>query len=116
MPFKQMENINAFLSGLDYFNVPNHERFQTVDLYENKNPGQVVDTFFSLCRHAEKKGFRGPFIGPRLAEKHVVNFSQDKLNEGKNIIGLQMGFNGGANASGVVYGGRREIGGADPKK
>lgn len=36
-----------------------------------------------------------------------------KINEGKTIIGLQMGFNGGANASGINYGSRRDIGGHD---
>lgn len=40
MPFVQMENINAFLSGIAKLGVPAHESFMTVDLFEKKNPGQ----------------------------------------------------------------------------
>lgn len=38
------------------------------------------------------------------------------MNEGKYIPSQQMGYNKGANASGMVFGGRREIGGSDPGK
>ncbi|KAI8816274.1 calponin domain-containing protein [Fimicolochytrium jonesii] len=116
MPFKQMENINTFLQSLTTtFSVPPHDQFQTIDLYENKNPTQVVDTIFALSRHAGQKGLIPPekVLGPRLAEKRTVDFSDEILNQGKTVIGLQMGYAGGANASGVSYGARREIGGAD---
>ncbi|KAI8814312.1 calponin homology domain-containing protein [Cladochytrium replicatum] len=113
MPFKQMENINNFLSALDKLGVPKTDCFQTVDLFENKNPNQVVDTIFAFSRHACKHGFDGPILGPKLADKREVQFSEEQLSQGKNIIGLQMGFTGGANASGVSYGGRRQI--MDPK-
>ncbi|KAJ1328405.1 hypothetical protein BSLG_010137 [Batrachochytrium salamandrivorans] len=60
MPFKQMENIGTFLQAMDKLGVPKMEQFQTVDLFEEKNLGQVVDSIFSFSRHAVKHGFNGP--------------------------------------------------------
>jgi hypothetical protein len=62
MPFKHMENINNFLVAIEKLGVPKHDSFQTVDLYEEKNMGQVVQTIFALSRHATKHGFTGPSV------------------------------------------------------
>jgi hypothetical protein len=84
----------------------------TVDLFELKNPGQVIDTLFALSRHATKQGFSGPSLGPKLTDKNERNFSAEKLAEGKNTATMMsMGSSQGANASGMNYGARREIGG-----
>ncbi|KAI8596095.1 calponin homology domain-containing protein [Dissophora ornata] len=110
-----MENISKFLEGCERLGCPKHDLFQTIDLYENKNPGQVVDAIWSLSRHAAKAGCNTPILGPKLADKHEVEFSEEVLNAGKNVINTyQYGYNGGANQSGVRYG-RREIGGVDPR-
>ncbi|KAI8916119.1 calponin homology domain-containing protein [Gorgonomyces haynaldii] len=116
MPFKQMENINNFLQAMDKIGVPKFDQFQTIDLYESKNPTQVLLSLFALSRHAAKNGFDGPLLGPKLADKHEVSFSDEQLNAGKFIPSQQMGYTGGANASGIIYGARREIGGVDPGK
>ncbi|KAF9929031.1 Calponin-3 [Modicella reniformis] len=114
MPFVQMENIAKFLEGCEKMGCPKHDLFQTIDLYENKNLGQVVAAIHSLSRHAAKAGCDVPILGPKLADKHEVEFSDDVLNAGKNIINtFQYGYGGGATQSGVRYG-RREIGGIDP--
>ncbi|KAF9906505.1 Muscle-specific protein 20 [Linnemannia zychae] len=114
MPFVQMENIAKFLEGCEKLGCPKHDLFQTIDLYENKNPGQVVDAIFSLSRHAAKAGVDIPILGPKLADKHEVEFTEEVLNAGKHIINtFQYGYSGGANQSGVRNG-RREIGGIDP--
>lgn len=113
MPFKQMENINNFLVALDKMGVPKYDQFQTIDLFEAKNMVQVVDTIFAFSRNAVKKGYTDILLGPKLADKHEVEFSQETLNKGKTIISLQMGTNTGANASGINYGARREC---TPKK
>ncbi|KAF9169789.1 hypothetical protein BGX21_007681 [Mortierella sp. AD011] len=106
MPFVQMENISKFLEGCERLGCPKHDLFQTIDLYENKNPGQVVDAIWSLSRHAAKAGCNTP----------EVEFSEEVLNAGKNIVNTyQYGYSGGANQSGVRYG-RREIGGVDPMR
>ncbi|KAF9576900.1 Muscle-specific protein 20 [Mortierella alpina] len=114
MPFVQMENISKFLDGCERLGCPRHDLFQTIDLYENKNPGQVVDAIWSLSRHAAKSGCDIPILGPKLSDKHEVEFSEEVLNAGKTVINTyQYGYSGGANQSGVRTG-RREIGGVDP--
>jgi hypothetical protein len=50
------------------------------DLYENKNLGQVVASIFALSRHAQKHGFNGPLLGPKLADKHVITDLYRKCN------------------------------------
>ncbi len=62
-----MENINLFLGVLSQIGVPKSDQFQTVDLFEAKNMGQVVDSIFAFSRHATKNGFNGPQLGPKLA-------------------------------------------------
>ena len=109
MPFKQMENISNYLSCLDTINVPKHDQFQTIDLFEGKNMGAVVTSIFALSRHAQKMGYKGQTIGPKLADKQEISFSNEQINQAKNTPSQQMGFNKGANASGVVFGARRDI-------
>ncbi|KAJ2998328.1 hypothetical protein HDV02_004642 [Globomyces sp. JEL0801] len=72
MPFKQMENINNFLLALDKLGVPKHDQFQTIDLFESKNMGSVVDTIFAFSRTAVKKGLCCNLLGPKLSDKHVT--------------------------------------------
>jgi hypothetical protein len=94
--------------------MPKSDQFQTVDLFEQKNPNQVVDTLFALSRHATKHGFAGPSLGPKLAKKNERNFSQDQIDKGKNTSTLMsLGSSQGANQSGMSYGARREIGGSE---
>ncbi|OZC12908.1 hypothetical protein X798_00543, partial [Onchocerca flexuosa] len=81
MAFKQMENISFFLSFAEK-HVTKSELFQTVDLFEGQDP------------NAEAKG-----------EKR--DWSEEKLRAGEAIIGLQMGTNKGANASGINMGNTR---------
>ncbi|KAI9203596.1 calponin domain-containing protein [Polychytrium aggregatum] len=109
MPFKQMENINNFLQVAEKIGVPKGDLFQTIDLFENKNMNQVIDSIFALSRNAVKNGFQGPLLGPKLAEKREVVFTEEQLNQGKCIIPLQAGFNGGASQAGMSFGGRRQI-------
>ncbi|KAJ3264815.1 Muscle-specific protein 20 [Chytriomyces hyalinus] len=82
-PFKQMENISNFLNRIEKIGVPSHERFMTVDLYEAKNLGQVVNCIFSLSRHASRKGHEGPVLGPKLVERRERHFSAEKLREAR---------------------------------
>lgn len=111
LPFKEMENINNFLLAAEKLGVPKGDLFQTIDLYENKNINQVVDAIFAVARHAQKHGLHVPQLGPKLADKHEVEFSSEQLAQGKTIIGLQMGLSAkdGANQSGMAYGARRQI-------
>ena len=53
LPFKQMENIAAYLAVCDKLGVPKHSQFQTVDLYENKNMMQVITNIHALGAAAQ---------------------------------------------------------------
>lgn len=104
-----MENINAFLDMAKKIGIPQYELFQTIDLYENKNMYQVMLCILAFSRHAQKKGYQGPFIGPKLAEKQEIHFTDEQLLKSKAEVGLQYGYTGGANQSGMCYGKRREV-------
>jgi hypothetical protein len=54
MPFIQMENISHFLTACEAppFNLPSHDRFLTVDLYEAKDPAQVLQCIGAFSRVA----------------------------------------------------------------
>ncbi|KAJ1557651.1 Muscle-specific protein 20 [Cladochytrium tenue] len=110
MPFKQMENIASFLNRVERLGVPAHDRFLTVDLYEAKNLDQVVNCIFALSRHAAAKGFDGPVLGPKLANKNERNFSEEQLAQSRMIVPKLMSFTSKVGAT-PVTGGRREIGG-----
>ncbi|KAJ3312941.1 Muscle-specific protein 20 [Boothiomyces sp. JEL0838] len=111
LAFKQMENIHAFLQGVTDLGVPSFESFQTIDLYEKKNMNQVVDCIFAISRVAEKNGFDGPRLGPKLAQKVERNFTEEQLKEAKFAVPKLTGFTGGASQSGMNIGQKRQIGG-----
>ncbi|KAF2674822.1 hypothetical protein BT63DRAFT_408970 [Microthyrium microscopicum] len=52
MPFIQMENISHFLTACEKppFNLPSHDRFLTVDLFEAKDPAQVLQCLSAFSR------------------------------------------------------------------
>jgi len=109
MAFKQMENINNFLEWTYSIGVNKADLFQTIDLYENQNIVQVTLGLVALSRVAAAKGLCSNHVGPKLADSNPRNFSEDVLNQSNGIVGLQMGYTGGANASGMNFGRRREI-------
>jgi len=62
-----------------------------------------------LCIEAQVKGYGGPALGPREAQRNVRDFSDEQLTAGKSVIGLQMGTNKVASQSGMSFGGQRHI-------
>lgn len=54
MPFVQMENISHFLSACERppLSLPSHDRFLTVDLYDSKDPAQVLQCIAAFSRSA----------------------------------------------------------------
>ncbi|KAI0208336.1 Calponin-3 [Lamellibrachia satsuma] len=109
VPFKQMENINNFLVACENYGVAKTDLFQTVDLFENQNLWQVVCTIHAFGRKAQTMGFQGPCLGPREAAKNVREFSEDQLQAGQTVIGLQMGTNKVASQKGMSFGNTRHI-------
>lgn len=91
MAFKMMENIGNFLAVAESLGVAKNDLFQTVDLYEGQNVPQVVNGILAI-----KRKITGGESTP-----NVRNFSQEQMNAGKNVIGLQMGTNKGASQKGM---------------
>ncbi|KAM0820217.1 hypothetical protein AB5N19_06036 [Seiridium cardinale] len=56
MPFVQMENISHYLRACKSppLNLPDHDMFLTVDLYEQKDPAQVLQCLGAFSRAAQK--------------------------------------------------------------
>lgn len=71
MPFVQMENISHFLRSCKSppYNLQEHDMFLTVDLFESKDPAQVMQCLSAFSRAANKANPTAfpTFIGPRAA-------------------------------------------------
>lgn len=79
MPFVQMENISFFLLAAEAIGVPHDETFETVDLFERKDPYQVIIALISFSRrahdhHADKFVPLGPKptkVKPSIPKKPI---------------------------------------------
>jgi hypothetical protein len=108
--FKMMENINNFLKAIKAYGVNDVDLFQTVDLYEKKDIGAVTTCLFALGRETYRHSeFPGPHLGVRPSEENKRDFSDEVLNAGQTIIGLQAGQNKGASQAGQNIGAGRKI-------
>ena len=57
-----------------------------------------------------KEGYTGPSLGPKESAAQKREFTTEQLQEGKKVIGLQMGSNRGATQAGMTaYGTGRQI-------
>jgi transgelin len=65
------ENISNFLAAAEKYGLRRTDLFQTVDLYEEQNLTAVVNTLHMLGAMAQKNGFSGPVLGPKIAGHHV---------------------------------------------
>lgn len=107
---KEMENIGMFLKAAEKYGVKKIDLFQTVCLYESTNLPQVQSTLYKLGSAAQANGYEGPVIGVKVAEKNQRVFEENKLREGRSIIGLQMGTNQVASQQGMTpYGLGRQL-------
>lgn len=85
MPFVQMENILFFLKVCEMIGVAHDEIFQTIDLFEEKDPYQVLVTLMSFSRraHAINPSAFPTIIGPKIVKvKPQVPFKPHKLRDG----------------------------------
>lgn len=100
MPFVQMENISHFLRACQTppLSLPSHDVFLTVDLYEGKDPAQVLQCIMAFSRRAnaiQPSKFRRP-LGPQ---------SNKNSNLSPNVTGSSQGpntpsrFRGASNVS-----------------
>ncbi|OBS68428.1 hypothetical protein A6R68_03036 [Neotoma lepida] len=130
MVFKQMEQVAQFLKAAEDYGVTKTDMFQTVDLFEGKDMAAVQRTLMALGSLAVTKNdghYRGDpnwfmkYVAPgslfpslglfvRKAQEHKREFTESQLQEGKHVIGLQMGSNRGASQAGMTgYGRPRQI-------
>ncbi|XP_014375342.1 calponin-1 [Alligator sinensis] len=105
----KLENIGNFITAISRYGVKAHDIFEANDLFENANHTQVQSTLLALASQAKTKGNQVN-VGVKYAEKQQRRFEPEKLREGRNIIGLQMGTNKGASQSGMTAPGtKRQI-------
>ncbi|KAK2715649.1 muscle-specific protein 20-like [Artemia franciscana] len=108
--FKMMENINIFQNAAKKYGVNDLDVFQTVDLWEKKDIGQVTTTIFALGRTTYKHPeWTGPYLGPKPAEENKREWTEEQLRAGEGMIGLQAGTNKGASQAGQNIGATRKI-------
>ncbi|XP_051797233.1 calponin-1 isoform X2 [Acanthochromis polyacanthus] len=104
----QLENIGNFVRAITEYGLKPHDIFEANDLFENVNHTQVQSSLIALAGMAKSKGFHSKYdFGVKYAEKQQRHFAPEKLREGRNIIGLQMGTNKGASQSGMTAPGTR---------
>ena len=110
MAFHLMENIGNFLEACGKFGLNTVDLFQTSDLWDGQDMNQVITCLHALGRRAQSvEGYNGPILGPKESTGAPREFTEEQLNYGKAIIGLQMGSNKGATAAGINYGKPRQI-------
>jgi hypothetical protein len=77
--------------------------------FPHPHPLQVIVALYALSAVSLKNGWTGPSIGVKMSEKNERHFTEEQLNEGKSVIGLQYGSNKGASQSGMNIGQTRHI-------
>jgi transgelin len=82
MPFKQMENVSAFLKGCRALGVAEHSLFETVDLYEEKDMGLVIKCIFALGSTVQSTvpEFHGPHLGAKLNTANKRQFTPAQVS------------------------------------
>ncbi|KAL1503224.1 hypothetical protein AB1Y20_011280 [Prymnesium parvum] len=78
-PFKQMENVAAYLDACSSLGVRPFDLFQTVELFEAKNMRNVITNIHALGRAAQRLGFNGPTLGPKMATATPRRFSTEQM-------------------------------------
>lgn len=109
MPFVQMENISHFLRACQIppLSLPPHDVFLTVDLYEGKDPAQVLQCIMAFSRRAnaiEPGKFRRP-IGPQSNKGSSLSPNATGSSQGPNTPSRFRGVsNVSANSTGSSAG------------
>lgn len=62
-----------------------------------------------LFQAQTRDDYKGPMLGPKMAEKNERQFTEAQMREAQNVVSLQYGSNKGANQSGINMGKPRSI-------
>ena len=92
MPFKQMENVSAFLRACRKLGVADHDCFETVDLFELKDLNVVTLCIHSLGAAVKVScpSFTGPALGVKVATKNAREFSAEQLRDAASAVPMMM--------------------------
>jgi len=108
--FALMENLAAVQKAMRLYGLPEDELFQPVDLFEARNVKAVVKSLSALARLCLNKGFDGPSFGPKMSQENRREFTEEQMRAGRDgHIGLQAGYNKGANQAGINMGKQRSV-------
>lgn len=85
-----MENISSFLRACRALGVSEHDLFETVDLFEEKDMNVVVQCIFALGRTIQRTvpEYTGPTLGPRMANAHKREFTEEQLAKARAESGM----------------------------
>lgn len=110
LAFQLMENHTAIQKAMKEYGVIQEEIYQTPDLFEGRNVRSAINSLFSLGRTASNKGYDGPTLGPKMAEEHKREFTEEQNRQGRDAaVGLQAGQNQGASQAGLSMGKQRMV-------
>ncbi|XP_028413707.1 myophilin-like [Dendronephthya gigantea] len=89
--YKQMENISNFLKAALAYGCEKGDLFQTVELHEGRDMGQVLNGIYAVGRQAQDKitDEAFPKLGPRQAKYNPRNFTKEQLEKGKHVCALR---------------------------
>jgi len=92
MPFKQMENVSNYLKVSRALGVKQHDCFETVDLYEQKDLLIVALQIHALGSAIQIScpDYGGPVIGVKIAEKNVRTFTPEQIIAQKANSGMTL--------------------------
>lgn len=84
MPFKEMENVDAYLKACHNLGIPSQYLFMTVDLYEAKNLNQVVQNVITVKRELSGFGFEKQAAGATgAAISYAAEGARDQTSDHK---------------------------------
>ena len=70
---------------------------------------QVLVLLYALSSVAIRNNYTGPSIGVKMSMENRREFTKEQMDQGKTVIGLQMGTNKGASQAGMNLGKTRAI-------
>lgn len=91
LAFKQMDNISSAIKAMRQLGVPEHDLFDTVDLFQETDVGKVVQALFAFGRTIQNTvpEFEGPHLGPRLATENRRSFTDEQRRASAAFLSLQ---------------------------
>ena len=107
----QVRSATNWAMGLGTRFSKDHAYFNTVIKTQNcvLNSWDHHIDFFPILQAQSKPDYSFPAIWPKKNEQNVRNFTEEQLQAGQQIIGLQYGSNKGASQAGMNFGKARMI-------